>query len=83
MTAQFVLIPNMMLSGFMFPIESMPKAMQYFTTILPMRYYLVIVRGIIMKGLGFASLWSEALAPGILGVIIFSISWLRFRRVFG
>jgi ABC-2 type transport system permease protein len=73
----------MLLSGFMFPIESMPKAMQYFTTILPMRYFLVIVRGIIMKGLGFADLWNEGLALGILGVIIFSISWLRFRKVFG
>jgi ABC-2 type transport system permease protein len=83
LTAQFVLVPNMLLSGFMFPIESMPKAMQYFTTILPMRYYLVIVRGIIMKGLGFADLWNEALALGILGAIIFSISWLRFRKVFG
>ena len=83
LTAQFLLVPNMLLSGFMFPIESMPKALQYFTTILPMRYYLVIVRGIIMKGLGFADLWSEALALGILGVIIFSISWLRFRKIFG
>ena len=83
LTAQFLLVPNMLLSGFMFPIESMPKALQYFTTILPMRYYLVIVRGIIMKGLGFADLWSEALALGILGVIIFSISWLRSRKIFG
>jgi ABC-2 type transport system permease protein len=83
LTAQFVLVPNMLLSGFMFPIESMPKIMQYFTTILPMRYYLVIVRGIIMKGLGFADLWNEALALGILGLIIFAISWLRFRKVFG
>jgi ABC-2 type transport system permease protein len=83
LTAQFILVPNMLLSGFMFPIESMPKAMQLFTVILPMRYYLVIVRGIIMKGLGFADLWNEALALGILGVFIFSISWLRFRKVFG
>lgn len=81
--AQFVLVPNMLLSGFMFPIESMPKFMQVFTTILPMRYFLVIVRGIIMKGLGFADLWDQALALGILGAIIFSISWLRFRKVFG
>src|SRR5437762_2224727 len=83
LTAQFALVPNMLLSGFMFPIESMPKAMQYLTTILPMRYFLVIVRGIIMKGLGFADLWDQALALGILGAVIFSISWLRFRKVFG
>jgi ABC-2 type transport system permease protein len=83
LTAQFVLVPNMLLSGFMFPIESMPQVMQYFTFILPMRYYLVIVRGIMMKGLGFAELWDQALALGILGLIIFSISWLRFRKDFG
>src|SRR6187399_491256 len=83
LTAQFVLVPNMLLSGFMFPIESMPQAMQYFTVILPMRYYLVIVRGIMMKGLGFAELWDQALALGILGLVIFSISWLRFRKDFG
>ena len=83
LSAQFALVPNMLLSGFMFPIESMPKAMQYFTAILPMRYFLVIVRGIVMKGLGFADLWDQALALGILCAIIFSISWLRFRKVFG
>ena len=73
----------MLLSGFMFPIESMPKAMQYFTTILPMRYYLVIVRGIIMKGLGFADLWNEACALGILGVIIFRLAGCDSGKVFG
>ncbi len=83
LSAQFALVPNMLLSGFMFPIESMPKAVQYFTAILPMRYFLVIVRGIIMKGLGFADLWDQTLALGILGAVIFTMSWLRFRKVFG
>jgi ABC-2 type transport system permease protein len=83
LSAQFALVPNMLLSGFMFPIESMPKAVQYFTAILPMRYFLVIVRGIVMKGLGFSELWDQALALGILGAVIFTISWLRFRKVFG
>jgi ABC-2 type transport system permease protein len=83
LSAQFALVPNLLLSGFMFPIESMPDVMQYFTAILPMRYFLVIVRGIVMKGLGFAELWDQALALGVLGIVIFSISWLRFRRVFG
>jgi ABC-2 type transport system permease protein len=83
LSAQFVIVPNLLLSGFMFPIESMPEIMQYFTTILPMRYFLVIVRGIMMKGLGLPELWDQALALCILGAIVFSISWLRFRRVFG
>ncbi|HEX5000285.1 MAG TPA: ABC transporter permease, partial [Terriglobia bacterium] len=83
LSAQFALVPNMLLSGFMFPIESMPEPMQMFTTILPMRYFLVIVRGIFMKGLGLADLWDQILPLAILGAIVFSISWLRFRKVFG
>jgi ABC-2 type transport system permease protein len=83
LSAQFVLVPNILLSGFMFPIESMPEVMQWFTAILPMRYFLVIVRGIMMKGLGLMDLWDQVIPLAVLGVLIFSISWLRFRRVFG
>ncbi|MBI4471089.1 MAG: ABC transporter permease [Acidobacteria bacterium] len=83
LSAQFSLIPNILLSGFMFPIESMPEFMQAFTTILPMRYFLVIIRGVMMKGLGPADIVDELLALAILGAIIFSISWIRFRKVFG
>ena len=83
LSAQFVLVPNILLSGFMFPIASMPEAMQWFTTILPMRYFLVIVRGIMMKGLGLVDLWDQILPLAALGAVIFTISWLRFRRVFG
>jgi ABC-2 type transport system permease protein len=82
LTAQFVIVPNLLLSGFMFPIESMPDLMQSFTAILPMRYFLAIVRGVMMKGLGIDALWDETLALAGLGLLIFSISWLRFRRVF-
>jgi ABC-type multidrug transport system permease subunit len=57
--------------------------MQWFTAILPMRYYLVIVRGIMMKGLGLFELWDQLVPLAILGAVIFAISWLRFRRVFG
>jgi len=83
LSAQFALVPNILLSGFMFPIQSMPDAMQWFTTILPMRYFLVIVRSIMMKGLGLADLWDQILPLAALGAVIFTISWLRFRRVFG
>lgn len=83
LTAQFVLVPNILLSGFMFPIASMPGPMQWFTAILPMRYFLVIVRGIMMKGLGLSDLWNQILPMTALGIVIFAISWLRFRRVFG
>jgi ABC-2 type transport system permease protein len=82
LSSQFVIVPNLLLSGFMFAIESMPTAMQYVTTILPMRYFLVIVRGIMMKGLGIAQLWDQILALAVLGAIITSIGWMRFRRIF-
>lgn len=83
LSAQFALVPNILLSGFMFPIESMPLGMQWFTRILPMRYFLVIVRGIMMKGLGFFDLWDQILPLAALGAVVSVISWLRFRRVFG
>ena len=51
----------------MFPIESMPQGMQLFTTILPMRYFLVIVRGIMMKGLGLVDLWDQVIPLAALG----------------
>lgn len=83
LSAQFALVPNILLSGFMFPIASMPEPMQWFTAILPMRYFLVIVRGIMMKDLGIFDLWDQILPLATLGSVIFTISWLRFRRVFG
>jgi ABC-2 type transport system permease protein len=83
LSAQFALVPNVLLSGFMFPIASMPEPMQWFTAILPMRYFLVIVRGIMMKGLGLFDLWDQILPMVALGSVVFTISWLRFRRVFG
>jgi ABC-2 type transport system permease protein len=83
LTAQFVLVPNILLSGFMFPINSMPEAMQWVTTILPMRYFLEMVRAIMMKELGLIDLWDQILPLTVLGVITFWISWLRFRKVFG
>lgn len=82
LSAQFAIVPNLLLSGFMFPIESMPEGMQHFTAILPMRYFLVIVRGILMKGLSLPQLTDQIVPLAIIGAVVFSISWLRFRRVF-
>lgn len=73
-------MPVILLSGFAFPIESMPPFFQYITYVSPLRYFLVIVRGIFLKGTGMASLWQEILALTALGTIILSISALRFRK---
>ncbi len=81
MTAQFfVLMPMMYISGFTFPIENMPKLLQIISLGIPMRYYLVIVRSVILKGVGISSLWFEAGMLLFMGVTILIASVLRFRK---
>ena len=65
------------LSGFIFPIENMPDAIQPVTYVLPLRYFLVILRGICLKGLGLELLWPDALA--LLGWGIGILAWATFR----
>ena len=79
-TATFFMIPNILLSGFMFPISSMPRAMQYFTLLIPMRYFLVIVRGIFLKGIGLEHLWPHILALAVFGGVLLTLSILRFGK---
>jgi len=80
MTAFFVIFPAMLLSGFAFPIESMPQAVQWFTYLNPMRYFLVIIRSIFQKGVGMEILWPQLLALLTLGVTILSCAVLRFKK---
>jgi ABC-2 type transport system permease protein len=81
MTAQFfVLMPMMYISGFTFPIENMPPFLQFISLGIPMRYYLVIVRSLILKGVGISSLWFEAGMLLFMGVTILIASVLRFRK---
>ncbi len=63
----FFLIPMVYLSGFIFPIENMPRVIQWVTTIIPLRYFLVIVRGIFLKGVGLEVLWPRLCGAGRLG----------------
>ncbi|MBA4312247.1 MAG: ABC transporter permease [Chlorobiaceae bacterium] len=84
MTAQFFFfMPFIFFSGFTFPIENMPQIIQYLTYIIPLRYYIVIVRGIFLKGVGVAELWTQALALLIFGVAILTLSVMRFRKRLG
>jgi ABC-2 type transport system permease protein len=82
MTTWFFMMPAMMLSGFIFPIANMPVVIQWFTYVVPLRYFLVIVRGIFLKGVGIGALWDEALLLMLLGVLIFGVSVLRFKKRF-
>lgn len=71
LSGQFFIIPNMLLSGFMFPISSMPPAMQAITTVVPLRYFLVIVRSIFLKGTGLGVLWPQVAAlVGFAGLFL-------------
>jgi ABC-2 type transport system permease protein len=69
-----------LLSGFMFPITSMPKAVQYITYIIPLRYFLEIVRGIFLKGAGLRILWPQIAALLVIGLIVITLSSLRFHK---
>jgi ABC-2 type transport system permease protein len=80
MSMFFFLSPVNLLSGFMFPITSMPKLMQYVTLVNPLRYYLEIVRGIFLKGVGINILWPQILALLIIGTSVITMSSLRFHK---
>ena len=81
MTATFFfLTPMIYLSGFVFPIENMPAIIQPFTYLIPLRYYLVIVRGIFLKGIGLEVLWPQALALGAWGAGMLTLAVLRSRK---
>jgi ABC-2 type transport system permease protein len=76
----FVMMPMIMLSGFVFPIENMPRLIQYLTYLMPLRYYFVIIRGLFLKGSGMAELWDETVILLAFGVGILGLSALRFRK---
>ncbi|MGB8364647.1 MAG: ABC transporter permease, partial [Rhizomicrobium sp.] len=66
----FVVNPLFILSGFMFPIASMPAALQWFSYVNPLRYYLIIIRATFLKGVGFSILWPQFFALAILGTVL-------------
>jgi ABC-2 type transport system permease protein len=81
MVAMFgILMPIIYLSGFAFPIENMPKIIQYITYLIPLRYFITILRGVILKGTGFTQLWGEILILFLMGIIILFASSFRFRK---
>jgi ABC-2 type transport system permease protein len=76
----FFLVPMVYLSGFIFPIENMPVAVQWVTTIIPLRYFLVIVRGIFLKGIGLNVLWPHLAALLAWGLAVLSIAAFRSSK---
>jgi ABC-2 type transport system permease protein len=76
----FVINPSFILSGFSFPIASMPVFMQWLSYINPMSYYLIVIRGTFLKGVGLSVLWPQMLALAALGVALLGLSVLRFHK---
>jgi ABC-2 type transport system permease protein len=79
-TVMFVMIPTMVLSGFIFPIESMPAAIVPLTYIIPLRYALVVLRGAFLKGAGVLDMWPQFAAMVAFAVGIFGLAVTRFQK---
>jgi ABC-2 type transport system permease protein len=74
------LLPSIFLSGFFFPLQAMPPVLQWISYIIPLRYYLVIIRALLIKGVGISAIWQETLALGLFGLAIMTAAILRFRK---
>ena len=80
MTTFFFFLPAILLSGFMFPIANMPKIAQWITYIDPLRYFMIVVRGIFLKGTGVAILWPQLLALAVIGAVTLVATTKRFKK---
>ncbi len=80
LAAFFVLMPAILLSGFMFPIENMPEVIQWLSFLIPYRYFLEICRGVFLRGVGLEVLWPQAVTLLVFGVVLFSLGAVSFRK---
>lgn len=80
-SAFFFLMPAITFSGFGFPISSMPQAIQWLTYADPLRYFLIVIRGVYLKGLGLDVLWTQMIPMAVIAVLMLTISIFRFRKV--
>jgi len=80
LTVWMLLLPTLFLSGFFFPLEAMPLILQWISYVLPLRYYLVIIRSLLLKGTSVAALQNEIIALVIFGVVLMSVAAARFRK---
>jgi ABC-2 type transport system permease protein len=80
MSVFLIYMPTVLLSGFAYPISNMPQIIQWFTFINPLRYFLVVIRGIFLKGVGIEVLWPQLLPLLAIGIVVITLSSLRFRK---
>ncbi len=80
LTVWMLLLPSLFLAGFFFPLEAMPKILQWISYVFPLRYYLVIIRSLMLKGVGISAIKEDIIALAIFGVAIMSLASMRFRK---
>ncbi|HNB54829.1 MAG TPA: ABC transporter permease, partial [Anaerolineales bacterium] len=74
------MLPSLFLSGFFFPLQAMPPALQWVSYGVPLRYYLVVIRSLLIKGVGMEAIRSDVIALAIFGFVIMALAALRFRK---
>jgi len=80
LTVWMLLLPSIFLAGFFFPLQAMPKILQWISYFFPLRYYLVIIRSLMIKGAGISAFRDDLIALAIFGVAIMSLAAMRFRK---
>lgn len=78
--ALFYNLPSIFLSGFIYPVAAMPRALQLISYAIPLRYFLIVVRGIVLKAVGVAQLWPEIIALSIFAVVVITAAATRFHK---
>jgi ABC-2 type transport system permease protein len=73
-------LPTLMLSGFIFPIAAMPPFLQAVTYVVPARYFLIALRGIVLKGIGLPVIWPQIVALAIYATVVLGLASVRLRR---
>jgi ABC-2 type transport system permease protein len=80
LTVFMTMLPSIFLSGFFFPLEAMPKVLQWVSYLMPLRYYLTIIRALLVKGVGFGAIQTDVVALALFGIGIMSLAAMRFRK---
>jgi len=80
LTVWMTMLPSIFLSGFFFPLEAMPKILQAVSYLVPLRYYLIILRSLLMKGVGAGSIMNEIIPLALFGILIMGAAATRFRK---
>jgi len=80
LTTMFTILPSIFLSGFFFPLAAMPAWLQLLSYLIPLRYFLIIARGIVIKGVGLSALWPEVVALAIFAIVVMGAAAARFKK---